>query len=216
MFKKIIFSMFLVVCIFGKLSANQSSGVFVGANFGVPVTVPEYFGSISKMKSDLPTTGVGYSISINVGYKQLLSQNMGLKYYLDYNFNESFGKSSGGTLFSKVDAKIAQQLITANVDYFYNPTDLFGMYIGIGLGYQGFRPIYTTTLKATSITNTIGSGLQGGFALPLNLGFTFNVSASHQIILGAKIPVASYNYKESFSTIKLSSYIVHLGYNYTF
>lgn len=227
MFKKLLLGSSLVLASAGALNASQESGLFVGVNAGIPITSPSYGGYLKSMESGLPTSGIGWALSLDLGYKQALSTTMGLKYYLEYNYNESYGEKTGGSvMFSKVKADIAQQLITINVDYYYNPIDLVGVYIGLGLGYQSFKPTWTPTMQVGS--TTIGGETQGGFALPLNLGVTFNATDANQILIGAKIPLIGYDYKPSSNpalaaitqgasgNVKLNTYIVQVGYNYTF
>ena len=75
----------------------------------MPITTSDYSGYLKNIKNALPTSGVGYALGINVGYKQMFNENMGLRYYVDYNFNQSFGSKSG-TISS--DATINQHLIS--------------------------------------------------------------------------------------------------------
>lgn len=205
-------------------NAAQASGVFLGANVGLPITTPSYGGSLERQKSILPKSGIGWNLGVNVGYKHALSEQMGLKYYLQYDYNESYGdKDSTGVMgATQVDADIKQNLITFNVDYYMQPSELFGFYAGLGLGYQSFKPSWT--VKMTMMNTTITSGSKGGFALPLNLGVNVNLNANHQITLGAKIPLVGYDYKTTLqqaglggdANVKLRTYLVQVGYNYTF
>ncbi|RAX54645.1 hypothetical protein CCY99_02460 [Helicobacter sp. 16-1353] len=221
--KKIILGLAIIAGggLFSFLPAAQNSGLLLGVNVGVPITSPSYGGALNSMKSGLPSNGIGWAASIDIGYKQALSNNMGLKYYLEYNYNASYGNKEGGSvMFSKVKADIKQQLITLNVDYYFNPTDLFGVYVGLGVGYQTFKPTWTPTMAGGVTTMTFGGENKGGLAVPLNLGLTFNVNESNQILIGAKIPLVAYDYKTTVLTqaanVKLSTYIVQVGYNYTF
>lgn len=229
--KKLIISAALSASLLSIASA-QTSGFFVGVNAGVPITTPSYSGALSTIKDNLPKTGIGWAIGLDLGYKQALSEDYGLRYYLSYNYNESYGSKNGGSnpMFSKVKADITQQLITANVDFYYNFTPAFGAYIGIGVGYQGFKPSWKPTTPAGELS--IGGSNKGGFAFPLNLGLTYNFNETHQILLGAKLPLIAYDYETSVpvlgmqqaqtppasapGTSTLRTYIVQIGYSYTF
>ena len=201
------------------VAANaQSNGLFVGVNAGVPITTPLYTG-FTGLKDNFPTSGFGWAVGLDVGYKQALSENYGLKYYISYNYNQSKGSKDNSTLIGNVDADINQHLITANVDYWLNFTRSFGAYIGIGVGYQQYDPTWKTAMMS------ISAGAKGGLAVPLNVGLTYNFNDASQILLGAKIPLVAYDYESDTNpmmlpmangTATLRTYIVQIGYNYTF
>ncbi len=210
--KKILISSALAASLFGVAQA-QTSGLFVGVNAGVPITTPSYSG-FTGVKDNFPTSGIGWAVGLDVGYKQVLSENYGLKYYISYNYNQSKGSKDNPVPFGKVDADINQHLITANVDYYFNFTPAFGAYIGIGIGYQQYDPTWKV------IGQNISQGAKGGLAVPVNVGLTYNFNDASQILLGAKIPLVAYDYKSTNpmaqGTATLRTYIVQIGYNYTF
>ena len=207
----------LAASLFGVAQA-QTSGLFVGVNAGVPITTPSYSG-FTGVKDNFPTSGIGWAVGLDVGYKQALSENYGLKYYISYNYNQSKGSKDNSTPIGNVDADINQHLITANVDYWLNFTRSFGAYIGIGVGYQQYDPTWKTAMMS------ISAGAKGGLAVPLNVGLTYNFNDASQILLGAKIPLVAYDYESDTNpmmlpmangTATLRTYIVQIGYNYTF
>lgn len=214
MFRKVFLILFLVL----GLNANN---LFVGVNAGVPVTTPKYSG-LDMMLQDFPKTGIGYSLGINVGYKSNFGSNNGLKYYLEYIYNKSYSKTPDSEPDSEQDIKadINSQLITLNMDYYYNFIDLFGVYAGLGIGYVSYNPKYTMSPRP-SMPSTIEL-TKGGLALPLNLGLSFNINQHHGLSLGAKILLIGHKYNlSSFpgadnASVKLSTYIVSVGYSYTF
>lgn len=215
------------VCImvaFLSSAVAQSSGVFVGVNAGVPYTVPSYSGALDTMKGGFPKSGIGWAIGLDVGYKHALSEDYGLKYYVDINYSQSKGKKNGGfQTFNSVEADINSLLVTANVDFYYNFTSVVGGYIGLGLGYQSFKPTWKPTTPQGAMS--FGGDNKGGIALPLNIGLNFNISDAHQITLGAKIPLIAYKYDTTLpaaigsatdGTATLRAYIFQVGYNYSF
>ena len=210
--KKILVSSALAASLL-CVSNAQSSGLFVGVNAGVPITVPKYSG-FGTMEDLFPTSGIGWGAGVDVGYKQAFSESSGLRYYVSYFYDQSKGSKDNG-LAGKTDADINQQLITANVDYWLNFTQSFGAYIGVGVGYQQFDPTWKT--MGMSISN----GKKGGLAVPVNIGLTYNFNEKNQILLGAKIPLVAYDYESSImpgqnATASLRTYIVQVGYNLTF
>ena len=115
MIKKFSLISAILALFISGVSAESKSGVFAGVNVGVPITTSDYSGYLKNIKNALPTSGVGYALGINVGYKQMFNENMGLRYYVDYNFNQSFGSKSGTTSYSvnaSSDATISQHLIS--------------------------------------------------------------------------------------------------------
>ena len=211
MFRKVFLILFLVL----GLNANN---LFVGVNAGIPITTPKYSDLDMMLQSMFPETGIGYSLGINVGYKSNFGPNNGLKYYLEYIYSESYSEPVAKDV-KDVKADINSQLITLNVDYYYNFTNVFGVYAGLGIGYVSYNPKYT--MPQTPIMPSTIELTKGGFALPLNLGLSFNINKHHGLSLGAKIPLIGCKYKVSFpgadnASVKLSTYIVSVGYNYTF
>ena len=217
--------------------ANAKSGAFVGINVGVPITTASYSGAIAAMQDYLPKSGVGYALGVDLGYKQMFGEGMfGLRYYVDYYFSQSFGSGQqgfpsfdpGAGITTTIDAAISQHLVNANIDVLFNPLSWLGVYVGIGVGYQGFAPVYSVTSpnpqNPQPATTTTDEGVKGGFSLPLNVGLNFNLGESHTLNVGAKIPLVGYDYSiASFmntpipdSSVGLRSYIIKVGYSYTF
>ena len=214
--------------------ANAKSGAFVGVNVGVPITTASYSGAIAAMQDYLPKSGVGYALGVDLGYKQMFGEGMfGLRYYVDYYFSQSFGSKTTQiaptSLDVTIDATISQHLVNANIDVLFNPLSWLGVYVGIGVGYQGYNPIYTITATQDATGATVGTTedhqpVRGGFSLPLNVGLNFNLGESHTLNVGAKIPLVGYDYSiASFmntpipdSSVGLRSYIIKVGYSYTF
>lgn len=213
--------------------ANAKSGAFVGVNVGVPITTASYSGAIAASQDYFPNSGVGYALGVDLGYKQMFGEGMfGLRYYVDYYFSQSFGSKATQIVPTlpdvTIDATISQHLVNANIDVLFNPLSWLGVYVGIGVGYQGFAPVYSVTSlnpqNPQPATTTTDEGVKGGFSLPLNVGLNFNLGESHALNVGAKIPLVGYDYSiASFmntpipdSSVGLRSYIIKVGYSYTF
>ena len=213
--------------------ANAKSGAFVGINVGVPITTASYSGAIAAMQDYLPKSGVGYALGVDLGYKQMFGEGMfGLRYYVDYYFSQSFGSGQqgfpsfdpGAGITTTIDAAISQHLVNANIDVLFNPLSWLGVYVGIGVGYQGFAPVYSVTSpnpqNPQPATTTTDEGVKGGFSLPLNVGLNFNLGESHTLNVGAKLGLIKYDYVSDAGmlsgTSTLNSYIIKVGYSYTF
>lgn len=221
-----LFGALLVLC--NMASANPKGGTFIGLNVGVPITNPTYNGFIEQMSDYFPTRGTGWAFGLELGYKQMLSQNFGLRYYVDYYYGSASGDKRAYVGFVSLTTKatIVQHHIAANIDALLYFTQRFGAYVGVGLGYQGYDPSYTfngqsnftggtgTAVGPLSMPN---HGLQGGLAIPINVGIMLDFGENSQLTLGAKIGTLGYDYElDANSKVGLSSYLVKLGYSYTF
>lgn len=200
--------------------SQAKDGIFVGANVGLPITTPTYTDGLKDATNTLPSSGIGYTLGLDIGYKQYFSSSLGLKYYANYIFSQSFGSKVSENQM-KIDATIINHLITANVDFFYNFTQSFGAYVGIGLGFSGYSANYKATIPGVDISPTLKGDFAGSFALPINLGVTYNINDTHAINLGAKIPILATSIKvktdgEVAGGVDLRNYIVQVGYAYTF
>ena len=231
--KKLLISSVVAAGLLGGI-ANAKSGAFVGVNVGVPITTASYSGAIAAIQDYLPKSGVGYAIGLDLGYKQMFGEGVfGLRYYVDYYFSQSFGSGQqgfpsfgpGAGMTTTIDAAISQHLVNANIDVLFNPLSWLGVYVGIGVGYQGYNPIYTITATQDATGATVGTTedhqpVRGGFSLPLNVGLNFNLGESHTLNVGAKLGLIKYDYVSDagmFSgTSTLNSYIIKVGYSYTF
>ncbi|PAF45271.1 outer membrane beta-barrel protein [Helicobacter sp. 11S02629-2] len=237
--KKVLLSAVCLALALGSASYAKS-GVFVGANAGLAITTPSYLNELKDNKSMLPDTGVGYVLGLDAGYQQNFTPKMGLRYYLSYNFSQSFASKtnaislSNGVEGTSGSTKATQtfetinfnHLVAANVDFFYNVTDMFGAYVGLGAGFSNF----SIDMKSTILVPGEGSDSQtikfagNSFALPLNVGVSMNLGEHQVVKLGAKIPLLGTDIKASdknaFGSDKaqatLRNYIIQVGYSYMF
>lgn len=223
MFNRIIF---ILCLLFSGLFASQTSGVFLGINAGGSLITSKYGGNLSEFSGAFPKDNFGYVASIDIGYKQNIS-NYGFKYYLEYSFSQVKGSkdsnlgNNGIQESNHTTTKITNDMLTFNIDYYYNIVEAFGLYAGFGVGYNRYKPNFSIN----SGSNNIRDSIKGGLAVPINLGMTININQANQIILGAKIPTINYTYKTKIldsspkgneGTIAFNNYIVQLGYNITF
>ncbi|PAF51896.1 hypothetical protein BKH43_01305 [Helicobacter sp. 13S00401-1] len=232
----------LVVALSGASYAK--SGVFVSGNVGLPITDPTY--STDVQAALAPSTGVGYMLGADVGYQQQINDKVGFRYYLSYNFSQSFasknlsaaqvgmlaqanggmanGTASAGTnggASGKISAVNFNHLVALNVDYFINFTKMFSGYVGAGLGYTAYSINNTTnlTVGGHAAPADIRNISGDGFAVPINLGVSLDLGDSQRINLGTKIPIVATDVKGGPNNIQrasLRNYIVQLGYSYTF
>lgn len=202
---------------FNAFANDRASSLFVGGNVGASVA-DSTLTSGNLNNNFRIGTGAGWTIGAEAGYRHFLGNKFGFKYYVSYNYMQTFSNSgrggTGGNSYS-MDTTLNQQLIAANVDFFYNFTRSFGVYFGLGAGATTLQPDFAIS------NNTFGARNQSDrmhtfFALPFNAGFQFNIKDNHTITFGAKIPLLSQDYISSRIPNKeeIKTYMVMLGYTY--
>lgn len=225
--KKILLGILMALCV---ANAQDKSGTFFGVNIGASIANPAYNGGIEVLADSwyLPTSATGWALGLELGYKQMLNQKIGVRYYVDYYYGSASGQKKGelGFVALTTEATIAQHHIAANIDALLYLTQRFGVYVGVGVGYQGYDLSYTFNGNsnftggsgtATGTLHMPTDGLKGGLAIPINVGLMLDVGENGQLTLGAKIGTLGYDYAlDNANEIGLHSYIVKLGYNYRF
>lgn len=230
-----------------NVSMKPKGGIFFGAQVGATFTAASYkavsYQPATVVRFDLgqtaPDSETGWNLGFELGYKHYFSHTWGINGYMDYIFAQSAGYREGigfnsfnapvlNPIFTTADVSRSTHFITLNLDFFYK-MDRLGVYAGIGLGFQGSSftsKNSTEAQKQTSGSNvlngseTLNSGLKGGFAMPFNIGVTYDINAKNQVALKAKIPLLGYSYdyaSEKFSgkpTFRTT--IVSFGYSYKF
>ena len=205
-----------------SIANAEVSGFYVGANVGLPIVsinygntlassvISGFNGSINSqtlspnLAAYAPSSGFGYAIGIDVGYKMMFNDSFGIRGYIDYYFAQSFGSKRIALYI--IDGTQTLHLVTLNADVIYAPIDLISIYLGIGVGFQGF----SNDIKAGNLKGEF----VGSFALPINVGVNFNFGAS-TVSLGAKIPILSGDLIQN-TKANVRNYIIKLGYSYTF
>lgn len=196
----------------------NSSGLFVGANIGVPITNLVNLNSENVTNNFHIGTGAGWLIGAEIGYRHFFSDKFGFNTYVSYDYMQTFSNSGrGGTVNYSMDTTLNQQLIAANMDFFYNFTRSFGVYFGLGVGATMLQPSFAISNDSLGNRNQ-SDRTSAFFALPFNAGFQFNINENHTITLGAKIPLLSQNYTSSRIPNKeeIRTYMIMLGYTYHF
>ncbi|RDU62691.1 hypothetical protein CQA53_09090 [Helicobacter didelphidarum] len=109
--------------------------------------------------------------------------------------------------------------IVSKCGFFYNFTDFFGVYAGLGLGFQGLTPAFNISRNTINapVSESRSDGFGSYFALPFNIGMQFNIGHHNTITFGAKIPILSQNYRsDRVGESHLRTYMLQLGYAFNF
>ena len=201
---------------FNAYASDKASSVFVGANLGASVTDSNL--TSGNLNNDFHIgSGAGWLIGAEIGYRHFLSNKFGFNTYVSYDYMQTFsnsGKGGTGTNYN-MDTTLNQQLIAANFDFFYNFTNSFGIYFGLGVGATMLQPSFAISNDSLGARNQ-SDKTSAFFALPFNAGFQFNINENHTITFGAKIPLLSQDYTSSRipSKEEIRTYMVMLGYTY--
>lgn len=180
----------------------------------------------------------GWAAGGKVGYKVFIGQRWGINTYVDYYYSKSSATKRGNGSAPPSDYPIRAEYTVSrqthfgsvNVDIFYNK-DRLGFFLGAGMGVQGYNFDSTiSTRYVGSWPNSVGNRYTtiqkvdepytSGLSIPLNVGLTYDLSASNQIYFGARIPLFSYHYTyktEGFTgSSSLKNYLLQVGYMVTF
>lgn len=231
-------------------SVIAKSGFFLGVSGGGSIVTPDYSNTTYTTKFPYsanasfnlnnmrPQIEGGWAVGAKIGYRLFIGQSWGFKAYMDYHFSESFatkkvdGIAPPDDFPAEATYRIIRNahLIAANFDFFYH-RDRLGGFIGLGLGYQGYsfntsiNTIYSGTGQNAAFTTyndtiRVNEPFKGTFAMPLNIGVSYDLSMSNQLSLTAKIPLLSYNYTYSNTNFNgkssLRNYLLVVEYSYTF
>lgn len=180
----------------------------------------------------------GWAAGAKVGYKAFIGQRWGINTYVDYYYSRSTGTKRGNGSAPPRDYPIRAEYHTkrethfgsVNVDVFYN-RDRLGGFIGAGIGVQGYNFDSTITTRYVGSwpnvetakytkTTEINEPYKSALSIPLNLGITYDLSASNQVYVSARIPLFSYHYTYSSKGfaggLTLKNYLLQIGYIVTF
>ncbi|PAF46036.1 outer membrane beta-barrel protein [Helicobacter sp. 11S02629-2] len=202
-------------------------GVFVGINAGLVNSRIDYKKKTSR--SFFPVDAPGYSVGLDIGYTQSFTKIMGLRYYVSYNFSQSFGEKSaftpdnGSTTMYNNGALILNHMILANVDYFIKLDSMFELYAGFGLGYSHFtanllqakvdpKTGYIIMSTNSSSEEAFPNGKPdtyfnegASFVLPINVGLSINITEHQSLRMGLKIPLIATDFAAMGLNIPLLS-----------
>ncbi|PAF50910.1 hypothetical protein BKH43_03370 [Helicobacter sp. 13S00401-1] len=167
----------VVSSLFFSSAVYAKSGVFVGINAGLPITSTDYElkPNYQHFKDQLPTSGIGYSLGAEIGYKQELSKRFGVRVYASYNFSQSYGKKKS----SETDPLLPLAVAFANK---LDSTGTLGTLTSSGL--ESKSSVKTDTNLNATLTNHLAAA---------NIDFTFNATRYLGFFLGMGIGADFYS-----------------------
>lgn len=198
---------------FSALSAADSgnSGFFIGGELGYSA-IFETSRPDNESRSNFPLGNLGAKF----GYIATLNDKLGLRVYLGYNwaYNTSTTNTpaTGGNQATSSGDLISYHQIAGNVDVLWRFTDMFGAYIGAGVGYASYNNTNTTNNTTTTTNGASGT------VIPINVGVETYIGGNHTLGLNFKIPTIAYKGTDAnaTTTAEVRNLIITLGYSYKF
>lgn len=192
---------------FSALSAADSgnSGFFIGGELGYSA-IFETTRPDNKSTSIFPFGNLGAKF----GYIATLNDKFGVRVYLGYNWAYNTTTTNEPATSSRTLTSYHQ--IAGNVDVLWRFTDMFGAYIGAGVGYAS----YNNTETANNTTTTTNGA--SGTVIPINVGVETYIGGNHTLGLNFKIPTIAYKGTDAnaTTTAEVRNLIITLGYSYKF
>lgn len=192
--KKLILSAALLA----SAAMAENSGVFLGANIGYGAANVSATGA---SKSNY----TGFRYGILGGYKEILSDRMGMRYYATLDYGTKYTRGSG-------NPDIRSLNIYANGDALFNFAQdnamEYGAFVGIALGYNH---------HTVSSYGGYGESKPDGFDLGINLGLRAQSSANHSLEIYSRFGLLDQDVTALGATIEVSQpYQVGVRYIYSF
>ncbi|MGX3098092.1 outer membrane beta-barrel protein [Helicobacter sp. 23-1046] len=192
--------------------ADSGAGFFIGGELGYSAI----FSKTTLDNKSASTFPLG-NLGAKFGYIAPLNDKFGLRVYLGYNWAYSTSNTSTpadpaqGTAATNEGTLLSYHQIAGNVDVLWKFTDMFGAYIGAGVGYGSYSSVSTTD-NVTTTTN-----VASGMVIPVNVGVETYIGGNHTLGLNFKIPTIAYKGTDTAATTtEVRNLIITLGYSYKF
>ena len=181
--KKVMTSVALAGVLATSSLVAEESGFFAGLNLGYGVASPTG-SSVSGGSYG------GFRYGILGGYKEILSSNMGMRYYATLDFGTRYTKGESNPDISSVNFYINGDAL---LNFGQDNTMEYGAFVGLALGYLNH-----------TIHASIGNSKPNGFDLGINVGFRAQSYNHHSLeiygrfgMLDQEATAAGFTYKVS-------------------
>lgn len=196
--KKLTTSVALASALLASTALAENSGVFLGANVGYGAAKLSAAGASSSSYT-------GFRYGILGGYKEVLSDRMGMRYYATLDYGTKYTRGSG-------NPDITSLNIYANGDALFNfaqdDTMEYGAFVGIALGYNH---------HTVSGYGGYGESKPDGFDLGINLGLRAQSAANHGLEIYSRFGLLDQDVTALGTTIEVSQpYQFGVRYIYSF
>lgn len=194
--KKVLTSVVLASALMASSALAEESGALLGFNVGYGAASP----------SGVPTTGnyTGFRYGILGGYKEILSSNIGMRYYATLDFGTKYSKGDGNP-----DIK--------TINFYLNGDALFNFALDNSMEYGAFIGLAVGYINHTISGGGIGDSKPDGFDLGINLGLRAQSYANHSLEIYSRFGLLNQEVTAAGYTFKVSQpYQVGVRYIYSF
>lgn len=194
--KKVLTSVVLASALMTSSALAEESGALLGFNVGYGAASP----------SGVPTSGnyTGFRYGILGGYKEILSSNIGMRYYATLDFGTKYSKGDGNP-----DIK--------TINFYLNGDALFNFALDNSMEYGAFIGLAVGYINHTISGGGIGDSKPDGFDLGINLGLRAQSYANHSLEIYSRFGLLNQEVTAAGYTFKVSQpYQVGVRYIYSF
>lgn len=193
--KKILTSAVVASALMMSASFAEESGAFAGLNVGYGAAKP----------TGLNTGGnyTGFRYGLIAGYKEILSSNIGMRYYATLDFGTDYSKGDGNPDISTINFYLNGDAL---FNFAQDNSMEYGAFLGLALGYINH-----------TISDNIGESKPDGFDLGINLGLRAQSYSNHSLELYSRFGLLNQEATAAGLTHKVTQpYQVGVRYIYSF
>ena len=194
--KKVLTSVTLASALMTSAAVAEESGVLLGFNVGYGAAKPT--GTLSS------GSYTGFRYGFLGGYKEILSSNMGMRYYATLDFGTKYTKGDNNPNIKTINFYLNGDAL---FNFALDNSMEYGAFVGLALGY---------------INHDISGGGLGetkpkGFDLGINLGLRAQSYANHSLEIYSRFGLLSQEATANNLTFKVTQpYQVGVRYIYSF
>lgn len=198
--KKILTSAVVASALMMSTSFAEESGAFAGLNVGYGAAKP----------TGLHTGGnyTGFRYGLIAGYKEILSSNIGMRYYATLDFGTDYSKGDGNPDISTINFYLNGDAL---FNFAQDNSMEYGAFLGLALGYINH------TISGGTAPYNVGKSKPDGFDLGINLGLRAQSYSNHSLELYSRFGLLNQEATAAGFTYKVTQpYQVGVRYIYSF
>lgn len=194
--KKVLTSVALASALMTNAAVAEESGALLGFNVG--------YGAAKPTGAGIGGTYTGFRYGFLGGYKEILSSNIGMRYYATLDFGTKYSKGDGNP-----DIK--------TINFYLNGDALFNFALDNSMEYGAFIGLALGYINHTISGGGLGESKPNGFDLGINLGLRAQSYANHSLEIYSRFGLLNQDVTAMGYTFKVSQpYQVGVRYIYSF
>ena len=195
--KKVLTSVALASVLMTGAAVAEESGALLGFNVGYGAANPTGYTLASGNHT-------GFRYGLIGGYKEILSSNMGMRYYATLDFGTKYSKGDGNP-----DIK--------TINFYLNGDALFNFALDNSMEYGAFVGLALGYINHTISGGGVGESKPDGFDLGINLGLRAQSYANHSLEIYSRFGLLNQEATAAGFTYKVKQpYQVGVRYIYSF